>query len=76
MAESTDHVAPACYQQRVGAMPDNPEKCRERAVNCRKLAVTASNETARQTFENLAATWERLAMSATKFLHADDIERK
>ena len=44
------------------------------------LAETATNETARRAFENLAATWERLASeleSSTLFLQAmEDIEPK
>jgi hypothetical protein len=42
-------------------MPGNPQECRQHATNCRRLAEAASNETARQTFANLAETWERLA---------------
>lgn len=42
-------------------MPGNPRECREHAANCRKLAATSNNETARQAFENLASTWEGLA---------------
>jgi len=61
-------------------MPGDPQECREHATNCRQLAETATNETARRAFENLAATWERLASeleSATLFLQAmEDIEPK
>jgi hypothetical protein len=61
-------------------MPGDPQECRKHAINCRQLAETATNETARRAFENLAATWERLASeleSATLFLQAmDDIEPK
>ena len=61
-------------------MPGDPQEWREHATNCRQLAENATNETARRAFENLAATWERLASeleSATLFLQAmDDIEPK
>jgi hypothetical protein len=58
-------------------MPGNPQECRQHATNCRRLAEAASNEAARQTFANLAETWERLASeleSAQRFLQTmDDI---
>jgi hypothetical protein len=60
-------------------MPGNPVECREHAVNCRQLAESAGGDAARETFLNLAATWERLANeleSAQVFLRAmDDIQR-
>jgi hypothetical protein len=42
-------------------MPGNPKECRDNADCCRRLAGTATGVTARQTFLNLADTWERLA---------------
>jgi hypothetical protein len=58
-------------------MPGNPRECREHAANCRDLAQSASGP-ARETFLNLAATWEGLASeleSAQMFLQAmHDIE--
>ena len=56
-------------------MPGNPRECREHAANCRKLAQSASGETAREKFLALASTWERLASeleSAQMFLQAMD----
>jgi hypothetical protein len=42
-------------------MPGDPKECREHARSCQRLADTAINEEARQTFTNLAQTWLRLA---------------
>ena len=43
-------------------MPGDPKECRKNAVCCREMAARATSATARGTFENLADTWERLAM--------------
>jgi hypothetical protein len=42
-------------------MPGDPKECREHAKNCSRLASEAKTEQARETFENLARTWMRLA---------------
>lgn len=42
-------------------MPGNPKKCREHARECQRLADLARSEQARQTFQNLADSWTRLA---------------
>ena len=42
-------------------MPGDPKECREHARSCQRLADTAINEEARQTFTNLAQTWLGLA---------------
>ena len=47
-------------------MPGNPEECRDNANCCRQLAETATGVTARQTFLNLADTWDRLASELEK----------
>ena len=43
-------------------MPGDPKECREHAKNCSRLASEAKTEHARETFENLARTWLRLAV--------------
>jgi hypothetical protein len=56
-------------------MPGDPKECRKHGATCRRLAETANGPTARQTFLNLADTWERLASeleSAKLFLEAMD----
>ena len=42
-------------------MPGDPKECRQHALNCRKLAETASSPTLQQTFLDLAKQWTRLA---------------
>lgn len=42
-------------------MPGDPQKCREHAANCRRLAENATQAAAREKFLILAETWERLA---------------
>ena len=42
-------------------MPGDPTECREHARECERIANTASNEQRRETFQNLAKTWLRLA---------------
>jgi hypothetical protein len=54
-------------------MPGDPAQCREHAASCRRLAQGATVKTARDTFLNLAATWEALATeleSAERFIEA------
>jgi hypothetical protein len=54
-------------------MPGDPNECRQHAANCRRLAQAATAKTARDTFLNLAATWEALATeleSAERFIEA------
>lgn len=42
-------------------MPGDPNECRMHARECLRLAESASKEEARETFSNLARTWQRLA---------------
>jgi hypothetical protein len=42
-------------------MPGDPKECRQHAANCRRLADEAGTVLTRETFLNLADTWERLA---------------
>jgi hypothetical protein len=42
-------------------MPGDPKECRQHAVTCRRLADEANTVSARETFLNLADTWERHA---------------
>ena len=42
-------------------MPGDPQECRQHAANCRQLAAEATSVSGRDTFLNLAETWERLA---------------
>jgi len=42
-------------------MPGNPKECRQHAKNCRRLAAESRTGSGRNTFLNLADTWERLA---------------
>jgi hypothetical protein len=42
-------------------MPGDPTECREHARECERIANTATNEQTRETFQNLAKTWLRLA---------------
>jgi hypothetical protein len=59
-------------------MPGTPKECRDNADCCRRLAETATGVTARETFLNLADTWDRLACeleNAQAFLEAmEEIE--
>ncbi len=43
-------------------MPGDPNQCREHATWCRELAGHTRSADTRATFENLADTWERLAV--------------
>ena len=42
-------------------MPGNPKECRQHALNCQRLAETATNEHDRQQLRALADTWLALA---------------
>ena len=42
-------------------MPGNPKECRKHALNCQRLAETATNEHDRQQLRALADTWLALA---------------
>jgi hypothetical protein len=56
-------------------MPGDPKECREHAACCRNLAASASNAVARESFTNLADSWERLARElecAQSFLEGFD----
>jgi hypothetical protein len=43
-------------------MPGDPKECRENAIRCREMATRATSALARETFQNLADSWERLAL--------------
>jgi hypothetical protein len=43
-------------------MPGDPTECRENAACCREMAARAPSAAARETFHNLADSWERLAL--------------
>jgi hypothetical protein len=43
-------------------MPGDPKECRQHAENCRRLATEARSVAARNKFDNLAVTWEQLAV--------------
>ena len=45
----------------MGAVPGDPNECRERAANCKELAERATRPDARTHFLGLATQWERLA---------------
>ena len=56
-------------------MPGDPKECRENAVCCREMAACADSAVERETFANLADTWERLAIeleTAQSFVQAMD----
>ena len=42
-------------------MPGNPKECRKHALNCQRLAETATNEHDRQQLRALANSWLALA---------------
>ena len=42
-------------------MPGDPKECRQHALNCVRLAQTATTPQSRERFANLAQTWVRLA---------------
>ena len=42
-------------------MPGNPKECRQHALNCQRLAETATNEHDRQQLRALADSWLALA---------------
>ena len=42
-------------------MPGNPKECRKHALNCQRLAETATNEHDRQQLRALADSWLALA---------------
>ena len=51
-------------------MPGDPRECRQRAMRCLQLAADASNESVKEKFVSLAATWQSLAnqLEATQAL--------
>ena len=58
-------------------MPGDPKECRQHALNCVRLAQTATTPQSREHFANLAQTWVRLAdelENAQSFLNALDEE--
>ena len=58
-------------------MPGDPKECRQHALNCVRLAQTATTPQSREHFANLAQTWVRLAEElerAQAFLSALDEE--
>ena len=59
-------------------MPGDPKECRQQALNCVRLAQTATTPQSSEHFANLAQTWVRLAEeleSAQAFLSSLDEER-
>ena len=42
-------------------MPGDPEKCREQASECMRLAMEARCERSKSFFQDLAETWSKLA---------------
>jgi hypothetical protein len=40
----------------------DPKECRQHAENCRRLATEARTVAGRDKFDNLAVTWEQLAV--------------
>ena len=42
-------------------MPGDPKECRQHALNCMLLAKEATTAQTKQTFQNLAQSWTRLA---------------
>ena len=58
-------------------MPGDPKECRQHALNCVRLAQTATTPQSREQFANLAQTWVRLAEDLERaqcFLNASDEE--
>ena len=57
-------------------MPGDPKECRQHALNCVRLAQTATTPQSREQFANLAQTWVRLAedLERQTFLNALDEE--
>ena len=56
-------------------MPGDPRECRQHAMKCLQLAADARNDSIKQHFLSLAATWQGLAKElekAQQLLEADD----
>jgi hypothetical protein len=46
---------------RESTVPGDPKECREHAKTCLRMASETNSPQAKETFENLAQTWLRLA---------------
>ena len=55
-------------------MPGDPKECRQHALNCVRLAQTATTPQSREHFANLAQTWVRLAEHLERAQNALDEE--
>ena len=42
-------------------MPGNPQECRERALRCAQLAMSAKSEELKESLIELSKNWEKLA---------------
>jgi hypothetical protein len=59
-----------------GLMSQRAEKCRKRALECERKAVLATEQTARNTFQDLALQWRMMAQEAEELERRRDDAQK